>query len=150
LRWEHPERGCLLPNAFLPLAEETGLISPIGDWVLAQACKDGKRWQQLGYSVRISVNVSSQQLKQPSFPENVARVLSGAVLDAPAVVIVQMESSLIDGLESTVKGIGRLAAMGTQIGGVDCGTVYSSRGNLKRLTVHSLKIERSFTQGVPQ
>lgn len=150
LRWEHPERGCLLPNAFLPLAEETGLISPIGDWVLAQACKDGKRWQQLGYSVRISVNVSPQQLKQPSFPENVARVLSEAGLDAPALGIELVESSLIDGLESTVQGLGRLAAMGIQIAVDDFGTGYSSLSYLKRLPIHSLKIDRSFTQGVPQ
>src|SRR5690606_41698248 len=119
------------------------MIGTIGDWVLAQECKDGKRWQQLGYSVRISVNVSPQQLKQPRVPGTVARVLSEAGLDAPALGIELVESSLIDGLESTVQGLGRLAAMGIQIAVDDFGTGYSSLSYLKRLPIHSLKIDRS-------
>ncbi len=150
VRWQHPERGLLYPDAFLPVAEETGLIIPISEWVLREACRQSKQWQsQLSRSVRISINLTPRQLKDPELPRLFQSALSEADLEPSALGIELVESSLIESIHPTTRTLNALKEMGVQIAVDDFGTGYSSLSYLKRFPIDYLKIDRSFTQGVP-
>jgi diguanylate cyclase (GGDEF)-like protein len=147
LRWNHPTRGMVQPAAFIPLAEETGLIVPIGRWVLNQACHQASRWHQAHPDrapLTVTVNVSGRQLQQPDFVSDVADALRASHLQPSALVLEITESVLIQDSESMIDKLEQLKALGLRIAIDDFGTGYSSLSYLQRFPVDILKIDRSF------
>jgi diguanylate cyclase (GGDEF)-like protein len=150
IRWDHPERGVLEPASFLAVAEESGLILPMSDWVVRTACEQASRWQRdLPEPTRISVNVPPQQLKHASFVQLIRDNLRRTGLPPSALGLELVESSLIENREAIVDNLSELRKMGIYIAIDDFGTGYSSLSYLKRLPIDALKIDRSFIQGVP-
>jgi diguanylate cyclase (GGDEF)-like protein/PAS domain S-box-containing protein len=149
VRWQHPERGLLLPEEFIPLAEETGLISPLGEWVLGEACAHGQAWHGAGLAgLRISVNVSPRQFREGNLPALLHRVLQATRIDPALLTIELTESALLENLEESVRSVHELKALGLKISLDDFGTGYSSLSYLRRFPVDSLKIDQSFVQNV--
>jgi diguanylate cyclase (GGDEF)-like protein/PAS domain S-box-containing protein len=145
LRWNHPERGRLGPDAFIPLAEETGLIATIGQWVLSEACAQLAVWQQAGYpELRLSVNVSPVQLAVGGFAREAARVIRHSRI-APGSLSLEITESSILGEEAPAAALAALKELGLRILLDDFGTGYSSLGYLIRFPIDTLKIDRSFT-----
>jgi EAL domain-containing protein (putative c-di-GMP-specific phosphodiesterase class I) len=151
VRWNHPERGLLMPEEFIPLAEETGLISAIGLWVLGEACRQTRRWQ-LAHpgrrAVEISVNVSARQFRQANFVDEVARVLEESGLRPDSLQLEITETVLLDDLKTAVTTLKRLKALGVGLKVDDFGTGYSCLRYLCKLPFDSLKIDRSFTENL--
>ncbi|MGE0795224.1 MAG: putative bifunctional diguanylate cyclase/phosphodiesterase, partial [Acidimicrobiia bacterium] len=148
LRWDHPVRGEIQPLDFLPLAEETGLILPIGRWVLAEACREGAAWHAGGHRIRVSVNVSARQLERDDFVDEVRTALEESGLEATSLVLEVTESTLMRDAAATAERLRRLKALGVLIAVDDFGTGYSSLSSLKQFPVDSLKIDRSFIAGI--
>ncbi|HYN22650.1 MAG TPA: bifunctional diguanylate cyclase/phosphodiesterase [Thermoanaerobaculia bacterium] len=149
VRWIHPTRGLIPPNDFIPLAEETGLIVPIGDWVLQEACRQAVRWKWrlgLGSRFTMSVNVSAKQLRDPEFPGRVRKVLEETGLPAGELVLELTENVLI---EETARAR-ELRAIGVQLAIDDFGTGYASLAYLRELPVSILKIARPFISNLGQ
>ena len=147
VRWDHPERGRLYPSDFLRTAEESGLIIPIGDWLLKEACGQTKRWQDrfvLDPPLAISVNLSRRQFAQPDLVERIAAILKETGLPAGCLSLELAEMTLIEDIDSSVEKINRLHDLGVGVEIDDFGTGYSSLGYLRRLPVSHLKIDRSF------
>lgn len=145
LRWEHPERGFVPPDRFIPLAEENGLIIPIGIWVLEEACRQAARWWAEGMEIPVvAVNVSSIQLQDPELPALVERALQQAGLPASALELELTESGLIGDTEHLRATIARLSELGVGLSIDDFGTGYSCLAYLRRLAVDRLKIDKSF------
>jgi EAL domain-containing protein (putative c-di-GMP-specific phosphodiesterase class I) len=148
IRWRHPELGLLLPSEFIPLAEENGLIVPMGEWVLEQACAQGRTWQDAGLpAVRVVVNLSSRQLRR-AFPETVSRVLQRTGLDARFLGFELTESLLVAHQREDMDTLHALRATGVHLAVDDFGTGYSSFSYLKHLPLDALKIDRSFVREV--
>jgi diguanylate cyclase (GGDEF)-like protein/PAS domain S-box-containing protein len=150
-RWEHPERGLLLPADWIALAEETGLIVPVGAWMLEQACRQLQRWRATvpgADDLEITVNVSGRQLAQPSFPGQVERALSVTGLPPDRLGLELTESVLMDDVERSAVALAGLKALGVQVVIDDFGTGYSSLSYLRRFPVDQLKVDRSFVDGV--
>ncbi|WP_420005069.1 putative bifunctional diguanylate cyclase/phosphodiesterase [Arenibacterium sp. LLYu02] len=145
LRWNHPTRGRVSPVEFIPVAEETGLIRDIGQWVLREACREAASWTH-PYSV--AVNVAPQQLVQPSFVEEVMDILMETGIDAGRVELEITEASIIDDQAHTLKVMHRLKALGIRIAMDDFGTGYSSLATLQAFPFDKIKIDRSFVQDV--
>jgi len=151
LRWQHPEQGLVEPARFIPLAEETGLILPIGDWVLRTVCELIARWSSgplelaLGH---VSVNVSPWQFRQPDFPARVQRIVAETGADPRRLGLELTEGVLIDNLVDTAGKMNSFKAMGVRISIDDFGTGYSSLSYLKRLPLDILKIDRGFVEEV--
>jgi EAL domain-containing protein (putative c-di-GMP-specific phosphodiesterase class I) len=149
LRWPHPELGLIPPAQFLPLAEETDLIVPIGEWVLRTACRQAAVWQEMGHrGLRVSVNVASQQLHRPGFERVVRSALEETGIPAFALELEITESSLLQDLETTMNTLRALKDLGVKLAVDDFGTGYSSLAYLKRLPVDILKIDQSFVRGL--
>jgi diguanylate cyclase (GGDEF)-like protein/PAS domain S-box-containing protein len=149
LRWEHPDLGLLSPAEFIPLAEETGLIIPLGEWVLNRACAQNKEWQTRGLShLRVAVNVSGYQLQQTNFPEVVQKALAQTGLDPHYLELEITETVVMQNPDFTVEVLSRLCDIGIHISIDDFGTGYSSLSNLKRFSVNTLKIDKSFVHDV--
>lgn len=149
IRWIDAQNNILLPGAFIPLAEETGLIVPIGQWVLHTACRQNKAWQNEGFPpIYVSVNISAAQFKQPSFPGVVDEVLRESGLDPGYLELELTESILMDTTESSIETLKQLKSMGVRISIDDFGTGYSSLSYLKRFPIDTLKIDRSFVRDV--
>lgn len=149
LRWEHPQRGRLAPAEFIAVAEETGLIVPIGEWVLRRACMDALAWRALGHpELRVSVNCSARQCRRGAIVETVTRVLAQTGLPASALELEITESALMERGEQAVAALEVLARMGVSVAIDDFGVGYSSLAYLKRLPVRKLKIDRSFVQNL--
>jgi diguanylate cyclase (GGDEF)-like protein len=147
LRWQHPERGIVAPQTFIPVAEASGLIRPIGAWVLAEACRAARRWHDQGIPVGISVNVSAAQLKHQDLAGIVAQALAASRLPADVLELELTESMFVDPAELVVhRAVQAIAAMGVRLAIDDFGTGYSSLGYLKRLPVHKIKIDKSFVR----
>ena len=145
MRWNCPEQGNISPLHFIPVAEETGLISELGDWGLQTACKFCRRLHDEGYTdLCVSVNVSVKQLAQDNYVESVAAALVKAGLQPAALNLEITESTLINAFESKVKKLNALRAMGIRIALDDFGTGYSSLTYLQQLPIHTLKIDQSF------
>jgi diguanylate cyclase len=145
LRWQHPKLGLMPPAKFIPVAEESGLILPIGTWVLEQACRQNATWQREGLKpVRVSVNVSAPQFDRPDFLETVTRALAQAGLRPEFLELEVLESMLVTQLEESIKRMDDLRALGVKIALDDFGTGYSSLSYLQRLPIDTLKIDRSF------
>ena len=151
VRWTHPERGLMSPAAFIPLAEETGLIVPLGQWVLDQACQQLQAWRHddpARADLTISVNLSTRQLRQPDLVESVANILARTGLPAANLQLEITESVLMrDADAGTLR---RLAALGIKLAIDDFGTGYSSLAYLSRLPIDTLKIDRSFVSRLGQ
>ena len=149
LRWRHPESGLLSPAEFLPLAEETGLIVPIGEWVLREGCRQNAAWQRMGHGgLRVSVNVASQQFHQPGFAATVRGAVEEAGIHPGGLGLEITESSLLEDLDTTMATIQTLKDLGVHFSIDDFGTGYSSLAYLKRLPVDVLKIDQSFVQAI--
>jgi diguanylate cyclase (GGDEF)-like protein/PAS domain S-box-containing protein len=149
IRWNHPEKGMVSPAEFIPLAEETGLIVPIGRWALRTACFQAKAWQQAGLNpLSISVNLSGQQFKHQSIREDITSALADSGLDARYLMIEITESILLQNTAATVAILREINDMGLRIAMDDFGTGYSSLNYLRRLPLYSLKIDRSFVQEI--
>lgn len=148
IRWRHPKKGELLPIDFIPLAEETGLIMPIGEWVLREACRQNKEWQDrgLGY-FQVGVNVASQQLKFSKFPQLVTEILKETGLDAQYLEIEVTENVIISNPE-IIKTINAISALGVKIALDDFGTGNSTLSSLTKVHIDRLKIDRSFVEGI--
>jgi len=147
LRWRHPTRGPISPAEFIPLAEDTGLIIPIGRWVLEQACAQAARWQgQPGKPQQVAVNVSARQLRQSDFIDTVDFILKETGCPPQALELEVTESLLLEDAEQAIELLGQLASRGVRVAIDDFGTGYSSLSYLKRMPVQTLKIDRSFVQ----
>lgn len=145
IRWNHPKKGMIPPGSFIPLAEETGMIIPIDQWVLREACLQNVKWQQQGYKpVRISVNLSMLQFQRQNVFELIQSILKDTGLDPHYLEIELTESIIMDNPEITSKNIQQLKTIGVQISLDDFGTHYSSLSYLKRLSLDRLKIDQSF------
>ncbi|MGH8532827.1 MAG: GGDEF/EAL domain-containing response regulator [Gammaproteobacteria bacterium] len=149
VRWHHPELGMVSPAKFVPLAEESGLIVPLGEWVLREACKECKAWQHLGLQqLGIAVNVSSVQFKKGGLLQVLRSALETSGLEAPHLVIELTESVLMESAEANIQMLQELKAMGVRLAIDDFGTGYSSLSYLKRFPLDELKIDRSFMSDV--
>ena len=147
VRWRHPERGLVPPATFIPLAEETGLIVPIGVWVLHEACHQARAWQkEKPEAIRVAINLSPQQFREPGLSETVRRILGETGLD-PHLLDIELTESVLAGNSDSVAGVlGELEQLGIQISIDDFGTGYSSLSHLKRFPVDVLKIDQSFVR----
>jgi len=150
LRWRHPERGVVNPTDFIPLAEETGLIVKLGKWVLEQACRQARAWDDSGVvpPVTINVNVSARQLQETDFVDEVRRILKQTQLPASRVTLEFTESLLLRDTDLTIATLHSLKALGVRLAIDDFGTGYSSLSYLRRLPIDELKIDGSFIAGV--
>jgi diguanylate cyclase (GGDEF)-like protein len=144
LRWRHPSAGAISPNVFIPVAEETGLIVPIGRWVLEQACLQGAGWRRMGYALELSVNVSARQLERREFVAEVRSAIKDSGLDPKALTLEITETILMRNPDVTVELLKSLKALGVRIAVDDFGTGYSSLAYLRQFPVDSLKIDRTF------
>jgi EAL domain-containing protein (putative c-di-GMP-specific phosphodiesterase class I) len=147
VRWRHPERGMISPAEFIPLAEDTGLIVPIGEWVLRTACSQNKTWQNVGFkTLRMGVNLSARQFEQPDLAETVARILRETGLEPRYLELELIESTLMKSAEASIRILHELKRMGVHIAIDDFGTGYSSLSYLRRFPVSKLKIDQSFVR----
>ncbi len=148
-RWEHPQLGLIPPNDFIPLAEETGLIAPLGEWVLGEACAQAKAWQAAGYrDLRMSVNISSRQFFQENVLETVTRTLEKTRLPPNCLELELTESAVMQDPDEATVTLCLLSNMGIRIAIDDFGTGHSSLNHLKRFPIDCLKIDRSFVTDV--
>ena len=149
VRWIHPLKGMLLPETFIPIAEESGLILPIGNWVLKTACEYNKSWQRAGLRpIYVTVNISGIQFKQRDFVESIAQTLIDTGLEPKYLELELTESILMEPTEKTFNALNELKATGVKITIDDFGKGYSSLGYLKRLPIDTLKIDRSFVRDI--
>jgi diguanylate cyclase len=152
LRWEHPSLGTIAPPRFIPVAEENGLVVPIGRWVLETACAQGAVWEELEPDSErwISVNVSVRQLREESFVDDVVTMLSTTGLRPTQLVLEITESAMVGDNDEIIRSLHRLKSLGLRLALDDFGTGYSSLGHLRRLPIDILKIDKSFVEGVDQ
>jgi diguanylate cyclase (GGDEF)-like protein/PAS domain S-box-containing protein len=149
VRWEHPERGTVPPQAFVPLAEQTGLIVPIGAWVLREACRQTAEWAADGSPLGVSVNISPRQLAETDFAAVVTEALTDCGLEPGQLSLEITESALMADPEAAAVALQRLKAIGVRLAIDDFGTGYSSLGQLRSLLpVDTLKIDKSFVGGM--
>jgi diguanylate cyclase (GGDEF)-like protein len=149
LRWQHPDEGLIPPQRFIPVAEETGLIRRLGEWVLQTACLQCRQWQQPGLPpVRVAVNVSGHQFNQPGFIDMVDRVLEETGLDPELLELELTESSLMAGAQESIMTLIDLKVRGMHLAIDDFGTGYSSLSYLKHFPIDRLKIDRSFVRDI--
>ena len=145
LRWQHPEKGMISPGDFIPLAEETGLIEPIGEWVLRAACIQNKKWQDAGYPpVKVSVNMSARQFSKKNVVEMIDNILKEIDLSPEYLGIEITESVIMQDVKSTISKLKKMNEMGISLSIDDFGTGYSSLSYLKLFPIDNLKIDRSF------
>jgi diguanylate cyclase (GGDEF)-like protein/PAS domain S-box-containing protein len=151
LRWDQPELGVIPPDEFIPIAEETGMIIELGEWVLNEACRQNKAWQDAGYQhIRVAVNLSSMQFIQRDLSIKVTRSLKASQLDAKFLELEITESILMRNVNETIATLNDFKRMGINISVDDFGTGYSSLSYLKRFPLNSLKIDGSFIRDIPE
>ncbi|HEY6926742.1 MAG TPA: EAL domain-containing protein, partial [Steroidobacteraceae bacterium] len=149
IRWRHPERGLVSPDRFIPLAEESGLIVPIGEWVLHEACRQVRAWQDQGLpALRLAVNISGVQFRRVDLVDTVEHALREAAIDARSLEIELTETAVMSDPEESVDTLQRLSRMGVIVSVDDFGTGYSSMSYLRRFPIDKLKIDRSFIANV--
>jgi diguanylate cyclase (GGDEF)-like protein len=150
IRWRSPVRGIVQPDDFIPLLEETGLITEVGAWVLREACLQGAAWRREGYSIGMAVNVSARQLDTDDFVTEVRDALAQSRLDPGALTIEITETTLMSNADETARRLVAIKELGVRIAIDDFGTGYSSLAYLQRFPVDALKIDRSFISRVSQ
>jgi diguanylate cyclase (GGDEF)-like protein len=149
VRWMHPELGMVSPLEFIPIAEATGLIVPLGEWVLRRACEQNAGWQRAGFSpLRVGVNLSLRQFQQSNLVETISRILDETGLEPQYLELELTETSLMDNAELTIETLRRLRNFGIKISIDDFGSGYSSLSYLKKLPIDRLKIDRAFVTDV--
>jgi diguanylate cyclase (GGDEF)-like protein len=149
IRWRHPEMGLVSPAHFIPVAETSGLIIPIGDWVLRTACRQTKLWQKrIDPDLTVAVNLSARQFQQPNLTEEIAEVLEETGLDAKYLELEITESNAMQNAENTIYTLRELKALGVRIAMDDFGTGYSSLSYLKRFPIDTLKLDQSFVREI--
>jgi len=148
LRWRHPERGVIAPNDFIPIAEETGMIVPIGRWVLNEACHQAATWHARGYPIGIAVNVSARQFDHDELLDDVQSALAESGLDPEALTLEVTETTLMRDANATAQRLTAIKELGVRIAIDDFGTGYSSLAYLRQFPVDAIKIDRSFISGI--
>jgi diguanylate cyclase (GGDEF)-like protein len=148
IRWKHPVRGVVQPDDFIPLLEETGLITEVGRWVLGEACSQGATWRASGHPIGMAINVSARQLDTDQVVTDIRDALSHSALDPAALTIEITETTLMRNTEETARRLTQIKQLGVRIAIDDFGTGYSSLAHLQRFPVDALKIDRSFISGL--
>jgi diguanylate cyclase (GGDEF)-like protein len=149
IRWRHPERGLIMPDRFIPLAEESGLIVPMGAWALQQACRQVRAWHDQGLPlVRVAVNISAVEFRRVDLVDTVRRALTDAGIDAHCLEIELTETAVMSDPEESVELLERFSRMGIVVSVDDFGTGYSSMSYLRRFPIDKLKIDRSFITNI--
>jgi EAL domain-containing protein (putative c-di-GMP-specific phosphodiesterase class I) len=146
IRWNHPDLGLLMPGKFISIAEERGLIVPIGDWVIEEAARQSAVWQNAGISITIAVNVSGVQFRQKDFEEQLANSLRKHGITPNYIELELTESIVMRDVEKTAEKLDRLHVMGFQLSIDDFGTGYSSLNDLRRFPFDKIKIDQSFVK----
>jgi len=149
VRWQHPELGLLRPDRFIPLAEETGLISPIGLWVLRTACAQARAWREAGMPMPVAVNLSARQFHDGRLVADIAAILAAAGLEPGDLELEITESTVMENPEQAVTLMDELRRLGVRLAMDDFGIGYSSIGHLKRFPIDSLKLDRTFVRDLP-
>jgi diguanylate cyclase (GGDEF)-like protein len=150
LRWQHPERGLVYPSEFIPILEETGLIVPVGLWVLETACEQIRRWEREGIDVdSIGINLSARQFQQPHFDAHMRRVIETSGIQPGKIELEITESMLMNDPAQAIETLARLKQLGVSLSVDDFGTGYSGLSYLRQLPLDSLKIARNFISNVP-
>lgn len=144
VRWRHAEQGVVMPDSFIPFAEETGLINPLGTWILREACRQGVAWKESGRPMRIAVNISPRQLDSAGFVETVKNVLDETGLPPGLLTLELTESALMRDLDEVIEELRALRALGVRLAMDDFGTGYSCLAYLRRFPLNTLKIDRRF------
>ncbi|HCI13686.1 MAG: hypothetical protein A2063_07780 [Gallionellales bacterium GWA2_60_142] len=150
VRWQHPELGLIPPGRFIPLAERSGLIIPIGEWVLQEACRQAQAWREQGHALAMAVNLSALQFKRGTLVDTVTRVLHQTGLPAELLELELTESILLQDIDIAIRTLHSLKDMGVKLSIDDFGTGYSSLTYLKRLAVDKLKIDQSFVRDLTE
>lgn len=150
IRWRHPRKGYVPPQNFIPIAEETGLILPIGEWVLREACRQGRQWLQSGLSLRVAVNLSAVQFRQADLTSVISRALAAEQLPATLLELELTETAVMSDAESSVVILEQLSRMGVVVAVDDFGTGYSNMSYLLRFPVDRLKVDASFVRGMTE
>jgi diguanylate cyclase (GGDEF)-like protein len=150
LRWQCPRRGQVLPDEFVPLLEETGMIVEVGRWVLEEACRQGAVWRAAGHAIGMSVNVSARQLETDAFVGHVREALADSGLDAAALTLEITETTIMRDTAQTARRLAAIKELGVRIAIDDFGTGYSSLSHLQQFPVDALKIDRSFIARLTQ
>jgi diguanylate cyclase (GGDEF)-like protein/PAS domain S-box-containing protein len=149
LRWQHPDWGLISPDRFIPIAEESGLIKPIGNWVLREACRQNRAWQDMGLpAIPVAVNLSVVELRQPTFVQEVTRVLMQSGMAPEHLELEVTESIAIQEYTDVINWLQKLKEMGVRLSIDDFGTGYSSLSYLKRLPIDTIKIDKSFIHDI--
>ncbi|TDF99653.1 putative bifunctional diguanylate cyclase/phosphodiesterase [Paenibacillus piri] len=149
IRWQHPKQGMVSPGEFIPLAEETGLIVPIGDWVLRTACSQNKKWQDEGLpALTVSVNLSLRQFQKHNLIGDIVKTLKETGLHPRYLELEITESMAMDNIEQVIRKLNELKDLGVRISMDDFGTGYSSLQYLKKIPIHKLKIDQSFIRDI--
>ncbi|MEW6324935.1 MAG: GGDEF domain-containing phosphodiesterase, partial [Nitrospirota bacterium] len=148
VRWQHPEQGFIPPDQFIGPAEQTGLIMPLTQFVVQAAAEQCRTWRQAGVPLRIAVNVSARNLQDPRFPDQVARTLEACGVEPASLSFEITESAILMNQSSVLEVLGRFHRMGMELAIDDFGTGYTSLGQLKRLPVQTIKIDKSFVLGM--
>jgi diguanylate cyclase (GGDEF)-like protein len=148
IRWKHPTRGIVQPDAFIPMLEETGLITEVGRWVLREACRQAASWRRSGYPIAMAVNVSGRQLDTDELIADIENALGLSELEPSALTIEITETTLMRNIEDTVRRLTAIKRLGVRIAIDDFGTGYSSLAHLQKFPVDALKIDRSFIAGL--
>jgi predicted signal transduction protein with EAL and GGDEF domain len=149
LRWDHPERGTILPSEFISFCEEIGLIQPIGDWVLDSVCQDLKVWMAMDLQLpRVAVNMSAKQLEHPDIIEKIKATLNKHGISGEMLEFEITENVLMEDIENVISVLNELSSMGAKIAIDDFGTGYSSLNYLQKLPIDTLKIDRSFVNAM--
>jgi EAL domain-containing protein (putative c-di-GMP-specific phosphodiesterase class I) len=148
LRWDHPTRGIVGPDEFIPILEQTGQIREVGRWVLGHACQQMADWHSRGNALDISVNVSGRQLDDDAIVEHISEALAVSGLPATSLIIEVTETALMRNADATAKRLHAIKALGVRIAVDDFGTGYSSLAYLQRFPVDCLKIDQSFTNAI--
>jgi len=149
IRWQHPVQGFISPMDFIPAAEKNGLIVPIGDWVLRTACAEIARWQAAGLALRVAVNLSAVQFRNPELVNRIKAILAATAVAPEWLELEVTEGALMEDSATTLETLNDLRQAGMQLSLDDFGTGYSSLSYLKRLPLNNLKIDQSFVRGLP-
>lgn len=149
IRWQHPTKGWLSPADFIPVAEECGLIFPLGEWVLREACKQIRSWREAGYVVpRVAVNIAARQFQDANLPELVCHIIKSTGVDADDLELEITETAAMSDVQASIAVLGQLRRIGVKLSIDDFGTGYSSLSYLQQLEVDSIKIDKSFVDDI--